>query len=383
MPPDVPLRIEPMPIKDAPPPSMRTLAQLPSIAPAGQLETRHSLTAADLAGDAVALALAGDTDGVGAVLSENREHVGPPLAAEIATWAEQMARESDPRARADAADAISTIAERIAAVGGPAAAITLLERTVRVLGPTLAVASRAELLRRLALLQADGDGAHALDDAITVLDAAARLLDPRTSPDAWAHVHHAMATVHMRRATTRKDAYEAAIGALHQVTRVRTKKEHPAEWGDTQRLLGQAFRARTTGERQKNLDDAIFAFRAAVEVLEPGTSQWGAATQGLGICLMTTPTGDRAKNAEDAIGLLEGSLTALSPGSAAASRSHYHVGLAYQRRKTGERGQNLSRAAEHYRASAAGLDTDGTGERQSLVENLDAAEREIRKLKTS
>ena len=377
-----PPRIEPVRIKSVPPPSLRTLESLRPIT-AGELETRRTQTPADLAADSVALALAGDADGVSAMLAENREHVGTALGGELATWAEHAAKETDERARADAADAIATIAERIDIIGDPATAQALLERAVRVLGPTLTVTNRSDLLRRLALVQADGSGPNRLEDAITVLDAAVRLLDPRTSPDAWARVHESMATVHLRRATTRKDALEAAIGALHQVTRVRNKKDHPAEWGEAQRMLGQALRSRVGGDRQKNLDDAISAFRAAIDTLEPGSASWGAAKQGLGIGLMTTPTGDRNKNAEDAIALLEESLTALSPGSAAASRSHYQVGLAYQRRKAGERGDNLARAAEHYRASAVGIDTDGTGERQSLVENLDAAEREIRKLKTS
>ena len=348
------------------------------------LAARAGVAIPELASDLCALALAGDAEAIDEVLASNEDQIGPGLVHELGCWGDQAARESDAKAHEETSDALTLLAVRIAGRGHQSHATTLLQRSARALGPVLSLAKRAELLRRVALAQAAGDAPRRNEDALAVLDAATRLLDPKLHADAWASLHRAIAEIQLKRqGNARKDAVDAAIHALHQALRTRTKKDDPAAWASLQLELGLAIRHRISGDRQQNVDDAMSAFRSAIDAAEINGDVWGRAEQGLGICLMTSMKGDRSKLGEEAIAALEASIAALPVGSAAASRSHYHLGLAYQRRKIGTRAANLEKATSHYRESAAGLDADGTGEHQSLAENLEAAEREIRKLKTA
>ncbi|MEB3831495.1 hypothetical protein, partial [Phormidium sp. CCY1219] len=64
----------------------------------------------------------------------------------------------------------------------------------------------------------------------------------------------------------RGENLERAIAASEAALEVYTRTAYPEQWAMTQNILASAYRNRIRGERGENLERAIAAYEAALEV---------------------------------------------------------------------------------------------------------------------
>ncbi|WP_139240498.1 CHAT domain-containing protein, partial [Geitlerinema sp. PCC 9228] len=69
----------------------------------------------------------------------------------------------------------------------------------------------------------------------------------------------------------RAENLEQAIAAFEAALQVRTRSAFPQDWAMTQNNLANAYRYRIRGERAENLEQAIAAYQAALEIHQPDT----------------------------------------------------------------------------------------------------------------
>jgi len=96
---------------------------------------------------------------------------------------------------------------------------------------------------------------------------------------------------------------EQAIYYLTQALEVRTREAFPFEWAMTQHNLGSAYVDLPLGDRQANLEQAIHCFSRALEVRtrKAFPFNWAMTQKSLGIVYANLPLGDRQANLKRAI----------------------------------------------------------------------------------
>ncbi|MBM3748797.1 MAG: CHAT domain-containing protein, partial [Acidobacteria bacterium] len=101
----------------------------------------------------------------------------------------------------------------------------------------------------------------------------------------------------------RAENLEGAIAAYRAALEVRTRADFPVQWATTQNNLGTALRERIRGDRAENLEGAIAAYRAALEVYTRADFpvDWAMTQNNLGTAYSERIRGDRAENLEGAI----------------------------------------------------------------------------------
>jgi tetratricopeptide (TPR) repeat protein len=80
-------------------------------------------------------------------------------------------------------------------------------------------------------------------------------------------IQNNLGTAYRRRNRGEKaDNLERAIAAYEAALEVFSREEHPMHWAGTQSSLGDACSKRVVGERMESLDRAVAAYRRALEV---------------------------------------------------------------------------------------------------------------------
>ncbi|MFM9959341.1 MAG: hypothetical protein ACKVZJ_14885 [Phycisphaerales bacterium] len=134
--------------------------------------------------------------------------------------------------------------------------------------------------------------------------------------------------------------------------------EGTREWARVRSILGLAWAHTPTGQREKNIAEAIKCFESAALALKRDTDpQWWAETQlHLGRAYLDLPTGDRATNVASAVRHFE---AAAQIWTRHKDPHHWAVvancmGNAHERNPTGDRQHNLTEA---FRCYAAAVET--------------------------
>jgi tetratricopeptide (TPR) repeat protein len=155
----------------------------------------------------------------------------------------------------------------------------------------------------------------------------------------------------------------------------------PAFWAAVQNKLGIAYAARRRGNKGENLEKAIAAYEAAVEVTgRHGLKvDWAMAQNNLGAAYRKRVRGDKADNVEKAIAAYESALEVLNregfPSHWAGTQSS--LGLAYLQRVQGERKENLDQAVSAYSyALEVYTEHEFPEERAQVLAHLEEARRE-------
>jgi CHAT domain-containing protein len=145
---------------------------------------------------------------------------------------------------------------------------------------------------------------------------------------------------------------EAAIEAFKLTLPIFTQQTWPYEWADSQTNLGVAFQYRVEGNRAQNLEQAIEAFKLALLVFTPSAwhSEWARVQNNLGTTYLIRLKGDRALNLEDAIEFFRQALTVRieTTWPFEWANTQHNLGLAYSFRVRGDRAQNLEDAIEDF-----------------------------------
>ncbi|WP_228014453.1 CHAT domain-containing protein [Fortiea sp. LEGE XX443] len=175
-------------------------------------------------------------------------------------------------------------------------------------------------------------------------------------PQQWATTQNNLATAYSDRILgERAENIEQAIAAYRAALEVRTRTAFPQEWAITQNNLGNAYFVRILGERAENIEQAIAAYRAALEVLTRTAfpQQWATTQNNLAIAYKNRILGERAENIEQAIAAYRAALEVRTrtafPQDWAMTQNN--LGEAYRNRILGERAENIEQAIAAYRAA--------------------------------
>ncbi len=176
-------------------------------------------------------------------------------------------------------------------------------------------------------------------------------------------------------------ALEEQIGIYEEILSQLKWEDEPAFWAAVQNKLGIAYAARRRGNRAENLEKAIAAYEAAIEVAEKRglLLDRAMAQNNLGAAYRKRARGDQAENLDRAIAAYESALEVLNreqfPSHWAGTQSS--LGFAYLTRTTGERRENLDRAITAYgRALEVYTEERYPEQRARVQKKLDEATRE-------
>jgi tetratricopeptide (TPR) repeat protein len=158
-------------------------------------------------------------------------------------------------------------------------------------------------------------------------------------------------------------------------------EEEPAFWAAVQNKLGIAYAARRRGSRAENLEKAIAAYSAAIEVTEKRglLLDRAMAQNNLGAAYRKRLRGDKGENVEKAIASYESALEVLNreewPSHWAGTQRS--LGFAYFNRAAGERKENLDHAIAAYRGALEVYTEERFPEQRARVQKqLDEAAKE-------
>ncbi|ULH14027.1 CHAT domain-containing protein (plasmid) [Deinococcus sp. KNUC1210] len=160
-------------------------------------------------------------------------------------------------------------------------------------------------------------------------------------------------TYRSRQVKNRAQNLEDAIDAYRNALQIYTHAAAPLDWANTQNNLGLIYNDRIRGDRAQNIEDAINAFQNVSQVYtrEAAPIQWAATQNNLGIVYGNRIQGDRAQNLEDAINAYKNALTVRTreavPLDWAATQNN--LGTAYGDRIRGDRAQNIEDAIDAYK----------------------------------
>lgn len=152
-----------------------------------------------------------------------------------------------------------------------------------------------------------------------------------------------------------EDNLNRAINAYQAALEVFTKASHPVDWATTQSNLGTAWARMPTGNLASNLQRAFDAYNAAMSVKTNISHpvDWAGIQNNLGLAWADLPTGDRAENIRKAFEAYSAALTVQSMDSHPTDWAgiQYNMGNAWQLMPTGDRAINLIRAIDAYKSA--------------------------------
>ena len=124
----------------------------------------------------------------------------------------------------------------------------------------------------------------------------------------WFNLGYAYQT---RSSGDRAGNLEKAVAAYQAALNLTTQSEQPQEWSQIQNNLGSALADRLSGDRGDNLERAIAAFEAALSVRTKAAApeEWAQTQYSLALALADRVRGTRGDNMDRAIAALEMVLT--------------------------------------------------------------------------
>jgi CHAT domain-containing protein len=150
----------------------------------------------------------------------------------------------------------------------------------------------------------------------------------------------------------RENNLEIAIFGYQKALEVFTRKDFPYQWADIYNNLAVALWDRIRGDRAENLEFSIICCQNALLVYTPESmpDEWAEVQSNLANAYSQRVQGERAENLEKAIICCENALQVYSPQSHSTdwSRTQINLANAYLYRLRGERAENLEKAIAHY-----------------------------------
>ncbi|TAG59291.1 MAG: hypothetical protein EAZ28_12005, partial [Oscillatoriales cyanobacterium] len=148
---------------------------------------------------------------------------------------------------------------------------------------------------------------------------------------------------------------ELAIAAFEASLEVWTRDAFPEDWARSQNNLASAYQDRIRGEKAQNLELAIAAFEASLEVYtrDAFPFEWATCKNNLATAYRNRIRGEKAENLELAIAACEASLKICTRDAFPFewARSQNNLATAYLYRIRGEKAQNLELAIAAFEAS--------------------------------
>ncbi|MTJ23173.1 CHAT domain-containing protein [Dolichospermum sp. UHCC 0352] len=148
---------------------------------------------------------------------------------------------------------------------------------------------------------------------------------------------------------------EIAITGYEIALTIFTRVDFPEDWAATQNNLGNAYSQRIRGDKTKNIEQAITAFSAALEVYTHPDSlnfpqDWAMTQNNLGNAYRDRIKGDPSENLEIAIKAYTAALQIYRRNHCLPdwAMTQNNLGIAYTDRKKGNPSENLEIAIEAY-----------------------------------
>ncbi len=190
-----------------------------------------------------------------------------------------------------------------------AAASSALARALRERGtatdePAPGGSAQASYELGIASSRRAGDQAENHEAALRQFQQARRAADPRTDPELWSNINHALGiTYSARDRGDRAENIERAIEHLTEALRYLDQKRNRGDWQITQQTLAAAYDYRLAGDHGANLDRAVEHLTAAIAAGGRGDDprQWAMLHQSLGLVYLKraqkgSPQGDRRQD---------------------------------------------------------------------------------------
>ncbi len=175
-------------------------------------------------------------------------------------------------------------------------------------------------------------------------------------PEYWARSQNNLGSAYQYRIRGEKaDNLELAIAAYKASLEIRTPDAFPFEWASSQNNLGSAYQYRIRGEKADNLEKAIAAFEASLEIYtrDAFPEDWARSQNNLGNAYCDRIRGEKAENLELAIVAFEASLEIRTrnefPFEWATCQNN--LATAYNYRIRGGKAENLELAIAAFQAS--------------------------------
>ncbi|MEG4841024.1 CHAT domain-containing tetratricopeptide repeat protein, partial [Microcoleus sp. B9-D4] len=166
---------------------------------------------------------------------------------------------------------------------------------------------------------------------------------------------------------------ELAIAAYKASLEVYTREAFPQDWAMTQNNLGNAYQDRIRGGKAENLELAIAAYKASLEVYtcEAFPFEWARSQNNLGAAYLYRIRGGKAENLELAIVAYKASLEVRTREAFSINNAEtlYNLGLAYWlNSKLPEAYNILNTAINTVESMRSEIIIGGEADRQKLAE---------------
>ncbi|NCS29298.1 MAG: DUF3110 domain-containing protein [Microcystis aeruginosa F13-15] len=156
-----------------------------------------------------------------------------------------------------------------------------------------------------------GDKAENQKKAIVCCQEALKVRTFNAFPQEWAATQNGLAIAYSNSASAysnrmrgdKAENLEQAIFHYSEALKVRTFKEFPQDWAETQNNLANAYSDRMREDKAENLEQAIFHYSEALKVrtFDAFPQDWAMTQNNLAIAYFKRIRGDKAKNLEAAI----------------------------------------------------------------------------------
>lgn len=178
----------------------------------------------------------------------------------------------------------------------------------------------------------------------------------RDLPEEWAQTQSNLGVAYFNRiAGERAENVERAISALNQALSVFNHETHPVDWATIQLNLGEALHNRLYDSPAENLESAIAAFKAALDVFDCQTYpyEWALGQNNLGNVYRHRIRGERTSNLERAIEAFQDAQRVFTRESFPRDWAlvQNNLGVAYYNLASKDRSANLEQAIQAYKAS--------------------------------
>jgi len=156
-----------------------------------------------------------------------------------------------------------------------------------------------------------GDKAENQKKAIVCCQEALKVRTFNAFPQEWAATQNGLAIAYSNSASAysnrmrgdKAENLEQAIFHYSEALKVRTFKEFPQDWAETQNNLANAYSDRMREDKAENLEKAISYYQEALKVytFDDFPQQWATAQNNLALAYRDRIRGDKAENLEKAI----------------------------------------------------------------------------------
>ena len=182
-----------------------------------------------------------------------------------------------------------------------------------------------------------------------------RVYTHETFAQDWAQTQNNLGGAYYERIVgDRTENIENAINAYQAALQVRTYEDFPLDWAMTQNNLGNAYRERISANRANNIEEAIKAYKAALRVYtyKAFPKYWATTQNNLGNAYGDRINGNKSDNIEDAIKAYKAALQVRTyedfPPDWAMTQNN--LGTAYSNRIKGDKAENIENAISSFQA---------------------------------